>query len=177
MGKFSREWEDQILNSILFSFQNYNLRDIKEINSEKQELEFTIAVFTLCSCFIDQLSGFRYATDRVKYRFKKFVKEYLPMYDAEELNDDLRNRLVHNYSVGSNYLLSRHEPPEFVEQTKFKVLVLDRFIDDIENAFAKYKEDLKKDPQIRSNALEWFGKYLIIGSSNHNVTASKQALL
>ena len=91
--------DDQIIDQIVHSFSKYNLRDIQEINNN--ELDFTIAEFILCSCLIDQLSGFRYNTDKVGKRYKQFVKDYLPNYNSDELYDDLRNKLVHNYSVGS----------------------------------------------------------------------------
>ena len=162
MRKLLPEDENLIIAEIINSFEKYNLRDIKEINSTKQELEFPIAVFILCSCFIDQLSGFRYATERVKSRYIKFVKEYLPKYDANELNSDLRNRLVHNYSLGSYYVLSRKKPNWEILQTKYKFLNADDFIADLEACFKRYKNELQTDPQIRNNALRWYETYKII---------------
>ena len=162
MTKYSPEQEDDIISEILYSFEKYNLRDIKEINSTKQELEFTIAVFILCSCIIDHLSGFRYATDRVKYRYIKFVQEYLPQYDAEELNNDLRNRLVHNYSLGGYYALTRSKPQGSFKIPKYKILNLDDFIIDLENCLKRYRVEVQTDPQIRHNALQWYDKYKII---------------
>jgi len=162
MAKYTTEQEDDIIFEILHSFEKYNLRDIKEINSKKQELEFTIAVFILCSCFIDQLSGFRYATDRVKYRFIKFVREYLPQYDAEELNNDLRNKLVHNYSLGRYYALTKHKPQGDFKLSSYKILNLEDFITDLENCLNRYKGELNIDHQIRKNALEWYEKHNII---------------
>ncbi|QEC66729.1 hypothetical protein FRZ67_05210 [Panacibacter ginsenosidivorans] len=58
--------EDQIIDQIIHSFSNYSLRDIEEINNNK--LDFTIAEFILCSCFIDQISGFRYNKEKVGER-------------------------------------------------------------------------------------------------------------
>ena len=60
--------DDEIITQIIHSFSNYNLRDIKEINNN--QLEFTIAEFILCSCFIDQVSGFRYNNDKVGKRYR-----------------------------------------------------------------------------------------------------------
>ncbi len=52
--------DDQVIDQIIHSFSKYNLRDIEEINNNK--LDFTITEFILCSCFINQISGFRYNT-------------------------------------------------------------------------------------------------------------------
>jgi len=50
--------DDEIIDQIIHSFPEFNLRDIQEIyNNEK---EFTIAEFILYSCLIGQISGFRY---------------------------------------------------------------------------------------------------------------------
>jgi hypothetical protein len=98
--------DDHIIDQIIHSFLRYNLRDIEEINNQ-EKLGFTIAEFILCSCLIDQISGFRYNTDKVGKRYRQFVKGYLPKYNFDDLYEDLRNKLVHNYSVGSFYGLTR----------------------------------------------------------------------
>lgn len=153
--------ESQTIDSIIHSFRNYNLRDIKEINSNV--LDFTIAEFILCSCFIDQLSGFRYNKNGVKSRYVKFVKEYLRLYNAEELYEDLRNKLVHNYSVGKYYQLTRKTPHLHLQRINgVNVLNLESFIKDIDKAFELYVTELHSDNSIRNNALEWYAKHKII---------------
>ena len=110
------------------------MRDIVEINNN-EKLEFTIAEFILCSCFIDQLSGFRYNTDRVGKRYRQFVKEYLPQYNSDELYEDLRNKLVHNYSVGSFYSLARKAPQLHLQKVNGVThLNLENFILDLKTA-------------------------------------------
>ena len=64
--------DDEIIDQIIYSFSKYNLRDIEEINN--QELDFTIAEFILCSCLIDQISGFRYSCNEVGKRHIRLLR-------------------------------------------------------------------------------------------------------
>lgn len=155
--------DDQIIDQIIHSFSSFNLRDIVEINNT-ENLEFTIAEFTLCSCFIDQVSGFRYNTDKVGRRYRRFVKEYLPQYNADDLYYDLRNKLVHNYSIGSFYGLIRKAPHLHLQKVNgLTLLNLENFISDLIAVLNKYSLELKTDNDIRRKALCWFSEYKIIG--------------
>ena len=157
--------DDQIIEQIVHSFIRFNLRDIQEIyNSEK---EFTIAEFILCSCLIDQVSGFRYNTDKVGKRYRQFVKEYLPRYNSDELYNDLRNKLVHNYSIGSRYkLISKAMHLHLQEIDGNIYLNRSDFIADIISALDQYFSQLKNDKVIRQNAISWFHHHKIIGRSS-----------
>lgn len=156
--------DDQIIEQIINSFLNFNLRDIQVIY--ENEKEFTIAEFILCSCLIDQISGFRYNIDKVRVRYKKFVEEYLPKYNSHELYFDLRNKLVHNYSIGSHYrLTNKSSHLHLEEENGFIYLNLSNFIADIRSALNQYFSQLKDDALIRQNAISWFQKHKIIGRS------------
>ncbi len=153
--------DDQIIDQIVHSFSKYNLRDIQEINNN--ELDFTIAEFILCSCMIDQLSGFRYNTDKVGKRYKQFVKDYLPNYNSDELYDDLRNKLVHNYSVGSHFALTRKAAHLHLQKVNsVTYLNLENFIVDLKVALDKYILELRSDSDIRRKALCWYTEYKIL---------------
>jgi len=158
---------DPIINQIIKSFSQYNIRDIQEIGklADANNMDFVIAEFILCSCLIDQLSGFRYNSDEVGCRYRQFVRDYLPKYDPKELYHDLRNRLVHNYSIGKFYELARRtdtsQPPIASKSTR---LFLNEFILDLENALNKFVFELTTNIDIRNNALKWYDKYKIIGS-------------
>jgi len=155
--------DEQIIEQIIKSFTDFNLRDIIEINNH-EKLEFTIAEFILCSCLIDQLSGFRYNTDKVGKRYRQFVKDYLPKYNSDELYEDLRNKLVHNYSVGSFYGLTRKAPHLHLQIVDGKLyLNLEDFIADLKIALDKYIYELRNDNEIKRKALCWFTEYKIIG--------------
>jgi len=154
--------DDEIIDQIIHSFSKYNLRDIQEINNH--ELDFIIAEFILCSCFIDQVSGFRYNTDKVGKRYRQFVREYLSSYNSNELYEDLRNKLVHNYSVGSYYGLTRNAPSMHLKEVNGILnLNLENFISDLKAALDKYISELKNDSSIRAKALHWFATHKIIG--------------
>jgi len=156
--------EDQIIDQIIYSFTNYNLRDIQEMYNSPTE--FTIAEFILCSCLIDQISGFRYNTDKVGKRYKKFVREYLPNYNPEELYDDLRNKLVHNYSLGRHYNLtskSAHLHLQTINGNTY--LTIEYFLADIKSALSTYFNELRNDMLVRQNALNWYKQYNIIGQN------------
>lgn len=154
--------ENEIIEQIIYSFTNFNLRDIEKIN--EYELDFIIAEFILCSCLIDQLSGFRYNTHKVSERYRKFVKEYLTKYNPDELYEDLRNKLVHNYSVGNHYCLTRRNvtKPHLHNENGLIYLNLEDFILDIKGALDKYIIELRNDSEIRRNALCWYTEFKII---------------
>ena len=155
--------DEQIIKHIINSFSKFNLRDIVEINNH-EKLEFTIAEFILCSCFIDQISGFRYNTDKVGKRYRQFVKDYLSQYNPDELYEDLRNKLVHNYSLGSFYGLTRRAPHLHLQKVNgLTHLNLENFISDLKAALDKYVLELQSDSDIRRKALCWFSEYKIIG--------------
>jgi hypothetical protein len=157
--------DDEIIDQIIHSFIRFNLRDIQEINNN--QLDFTIAEFILCSCLIDQISGFRYNTDKVGKRYKQFVNDYLPRYNSEELYHDLRNKLVHNYSIGSHYRLIRKAMHLHLQQVNDDTyLNLEDFIVDIRSALDKYFSELRNDNDIRGNALCWYKQHKIIGRTS-----------
>src|SRR5688572_16250386 len=134
--------DDDIIFKIVDSFKNLNLKQIREIN--RTQLEFTIAEFILCSCLIDQISGFRYNTDRTGYRYRKFVKEYLPRYNPDDLYEDLRNKLVHNYSIGIRHnLVSKQQGLHLHEANGNIYLNLEDFIADISTALNIYCHELE----------------------------------
>lgn len=156
--------DDDILNKIENSLRNLALRDIKEIG----KLNTPIASFILCTCFIDQLSGFRYNSKKMRYRFEKFVDHYLEMYYPKKLCSDLRNKLVHNFSLGESYVITQEMDYAHNRQNKkgtgTVLLNLSNFIQDLEDAFNVYMLQLRTDPECRNNALLWFKEHNIISS-------------
>lgn len=156
--------DDQIIDQIEHSFKKYALQDIQAISRLNSHLDFTIAEFILCSCLIDQVSGFRYNSGKVGKRYKRFVDDYLPNYNSGHLWDDLRNKLVHQYSVGSFYALTRRLDPSLHLQPANGIvyLNLENFIEDLSNAIDTYISELRNNEDIRRNALSWFADSKII---------------
>lgn len=156
--------EDEIINQIEHSLRNYDLRDIKLISKQ----DTVIASFILCSCFIEHLCTFRYGMPKQIgwEEFSNLVKEYLPKYDAEKLREDLRNKLVHHYSLGETYGLVMGYPNLHLQNKapNQKLLNLENFINDLEDAFNSYITDLRNNKgNLRQLAVNAFEKVKIIG--------------
>jgi|GEM_PF-1337646 len=164
--------EDQIINQIEHSLRNYALRDIKLISNQ----DTVIASFILCSCFIEHICTFRYGMSKLlsDKEFTDFVVEYLnhnypEKYDAKKLRSDLRNKLVHNYSLGETYALVMGQHHLHLQKLNETVIFLnlENFIIDLERAFNLYIEELRSDKDnLRELALTAFEKVKIIGLLN-----------
>lgn len=107
-----------------------------------------MGAFILASCFIDYLAGFRYGKKTQREDYMNFVREYFgDKYDPDNLYEDLRCKLVHNYSEGGSYTFTDNHP----ELHKKKIndgrilLNLEDFVSDIEIALNTYFDELKQD--------------------------------
>lgn len=164
--------EESLIYHVIDSLKNIALSDIRKVSSEDNVL----ASFILCSCFIDQVSGFRYNQDAVKSRYQKFVGEYLPNYNPKKLYEDLRNKLVHNYSLGDTYSLTRLSPQLHLKIVGVRIIInLENFISELEDAFTRYEDDLKSNSQAKSNALTWFERFNILTKDNHDFLTYEEA--
>jgi hypothetical protein len=167
---------DQILDTVEDSFKSFALRDIQVLRTADPAVP--LAVFILCVCLIDQLAGFRFNSESTKSRFMDFVKKYMTSYDAESLAEDLRNKLVHNYSVGEEaYILSDNlsgfHLQHFDTHKKTILLDLSKFINDIEIAVDKYMGELRSNPECRNNAIQFYNKNRIFVKSE--ITLEKKS--
>ena len=156
--------EELIIDQIEHSLRNYNLRDIKLISKQ----DTVIASFILCSCFIEHLCTFRYGmTKPLNWEeFRDFINEYLSKYDHAKLRNDLRNKLVHNYSLGESYVLVMGYPNLHLQQLNQtqQYLNLENFINDLEDAFNKYISNLRKNKNnLRRLAIDAYNEVKIIG--------------
>lgn len=152
---------DQIIYTVENSFRKFALRDIQVLRNSHPPVP--LAVFILCACLIDQLAGFRFNNDSTKARFVSFVEMYMPEYDATSLAEDLRNKLVHNYSVGEEAYILSDELSGFHllpldPSSKTKVLDLSTFIADIEKAVDSYMGELRINHECKNNAVQWYNK-------------------
>lgn len=134
------------INSLWHSLHDMAFLDIKRASEGNAKM----GAFILASCYIDYLSGFRYGKNTKGLDYVKFVKEYFAdRYDASKLYQDLRCKLVHNYSEGGSYAFTDNHP----ERHNFKIsdgrimLNLENFLDDIEGVLKKYFEELKTDEE------------------------------
>lgn len=144
--------DDRIITKIITSFRDFAFNDLN-IFVEKN---WPVGGFILGSCLIDQLSNYAYGTKSNK-NFEHFVKDYLPLkYHDIKLYDDLRNKLVHNYSIGEKYLLvSGRSDLHFEPNGCQFYLNLNDFVNDLAKAFECLRVQLITDPIIRENAFNW----------------------
>lgn len=157
----STQSHDEILDTIENSFRSFALRDIQVLRTCNPPVP--IAVFILCVCLIDQLAGFRFNNGSTKSRFMDFVKRYMPGYNAESLAEDLRNKLVHTYSIGKEAYVLSDELSGFHLQpidpnSKTKILDLSAFIGDIEKAVNDFMGEIRTNPECRNNAIQWYNQ-------------------
>jgi hypothetical protein len=157
-GKFeedqliSRHRDERILANVIRSFRDFALNDIK-IFVEKN---WPIGGFILASCFIDQLSNYVYG-QKSNQNFRMFVENYLPKkYHDLKLYEDLRNKLVHNYSLGEKYLLiSGRSDLHLQPQGCQFYLNLNDFVKDLEDAFDEFRKQVFSNPVVKENAFKW----------------------
>lgn len=144
--------DERILTNIITSFREFALHDIKVFVDNN----WPVGGFILASCFIDQLSGYVYGK-KSKNNFQQFVIDYLPAkYHDIRLYDDLRSKLVHNYSLGEKYLLisGRSDLHLQPEGCRF-YLNLNDFVQDLWDAFENFRNQLFSNSDIRENAFRW----------------------
>jgi hypothetical protein len=137
----------KFIDSLWHSLHDMAFLDIKRASEGKSKM----GAFILASCIIDYLAGFRYGKHTKGLDYVRFAKYYLnDDYDASKLYQDLRCKLVHNYSEGGSYAFTDNHP----ELHKVKIsdgrimLNLEDFVSDVENAMNKYFDELRSDDEL-----------------------------
>jgi hypothetical protein len=134
------------IDSLWNSLHDMAFLDIKKASAGNAKM----GAFILASCYIDYLAGFRYGKNSKGLDYVRFVKEYFTdKYDASKLYQDLRCKLVHNYSEGGSFAFTDNHP----ERHNVKIpdgrimLNLENFVDDIETVLNKYFQELRTDDE------------------------------
>jgi hypothetical protein len=159
------ENEIEGIDRITIALRDYALGDIKKIMTGNNVL----ASFILCSCFIEQVATYRYGTPNVGHpEFRQFIDDYLVGYDSQKLRADLRNKLVHNYSLGETYSLTMQSRDAHLRKATNGsiILNLENFVDDLEQALHRFLNQLVTEPTVRKLAFKVLSKNHIIGMSN-----------
>ena len=152
--KLSDKEKDKIIEDVIKAFGCYALGDIKYTAKKKP-----LAAFILCTCFIDQISGFVYCSTK-NDRAERFITQFMPQYGGMNIYKSLRNKLVHNYSTEGYYRLSYDKPKKSKQVSQnLKLLNLHKFIQDIETAFGEVENELNKKSSIRNCAIHFDTKH------------------
>ena len=163
--------DDERIARIVLAFREYALGDILcAIKTGKP-----IAAFILCSCFIDQMTAYRFNPTRRENREKyiEFIRLYLPEYVPLDLYDRLRCKLVHNYTVDEHLSLATDE---FLTDTDTKNINVNsitakKLYTDLSRAFADLKKDMENEGEARINALLRFKDAPTLIENERNITA------
>jgi hypothetical protein len=136
------------------SFGEYALGDIKRAFAGHAK----IGAFLLAANFIDALARLSTTQSNAKAAWDEFVSAFLPGYtDArEELYRYYRGSLAHQYSLKGFRLVDgehyRHR--HWTIEEGDRVLHLESFIEDLDNAWSAFSEKLGRDVQFRERVLE-----------------------
>ena len=117
-----------------------------------------LAAFILISCAIDFLAGFMYGITSFQPKaressknYKAFVTKYLPQYYPDDVYNNIRCRLAHNYTIGGSVALThlrpdRHDPKGAKGRT---IINFEDFCADFQAAADAYFKDLAVDPDLQ----------------------------
>jgi hypothetical protein len=144
--------KDKFIENLWCSLYEMAFLDIKRaINGNSK-----IGAFILSSCFIEYIAGYRYGKLTTGKDYKYFVENYLSQYNKENLYQDLRCKLVHNYSEGGSYVFVDNQPNLHLTLTRCnKIYInLEDFVNEIENSLKRYFNELKANEVIYTLAVK-----------------------
>ncbi len=152
------------LNKIKQALYDMAFLDIKRASGGGSKM----GAFILASCFIEYMAGFVVGRATRREDYIDFVKNNLPSYNATKLYEDLRCKLVHNYSEGGSFLFVDGKPDLHLkkEQTTGKTFInLENFIDDLELALNKLLQDIENNQNSAATAQNRLNSIGILGIS------------
>jgi hypothetical protein len=164
------EDQEKDIRQIIFSFEEYGLGDIKKSLNQNM----LIATFILCVCFVESMIQYRFYKEKHERgdsskNWESFVNIYFSnQYQGmgKSLCENLRNKIVHNYSGNNVYALgddSDLNTATHLEKLKDGRIFLNvsDFACAVGFAFDKYKKDLSSLDELKLLALQHLIKYPI----------------
>ena len=129
-----------------------------------------MGAFILGSCFIEYMAGFVAGEKTTKTDYINFVKNYLPSYyNATKIYEDLRCKLVHNYSEGGTFLFVDAKPNLHLKKelkTGKMIINLENFISELEVGLNKLLNEIHNDPNRLITAQKRLSSIGILGISS-----------
>jgi hypothetical protein len=140
----------------------YLVRIIPSIRLVYEKANQVRESFILVHCAILSLSGFYAGSkDTTGATYKKYVADFFPAaYDPDNLWKDLRNHLIHAYTITCPYVLSHKHPEKHLSVAKnvkseltgilydLTYLNFENFLDDFEKSAKSYFEKAKLVPDL-----------------------------
>jgi hypothetical protein len=157
--------EEELLARMDRGLLDMALADIKWACKPGEQEGAKMAGFLLGFCFIDATSGFHAGRTKQNMKgnnrkhFTAFVMKHMPGYQSGLLYDDLRNGLVHGYTIGDTYAFAHLERDGKHFETKTTgfgmrtLLNLEDFVSDIEKAYNSLREAIRTEPTQFQKAL------------------------
>ena len=160
--------KQQFIVHIRHSLEEMAFKDIIRASEGKSKM----GAFILGSCFIEYLAGFRYGKETTHDDYKNFIKEFLgDKYDAEKLYEDLRCKLVHNYSEGGSYEFTDAKAFLHKQPINNKIILnLENFIDDLKLALNDYFKKLETSDELLQLAIKRYNKVGLIGLNRVHIS-------
>jgi len=179
----TRLTDQEKIEKVFFIFEKWYLKDIRKVAGLKKDFKYLkckkckalMAAIILCFTFLDSLSGYYSRIKGNRARFKCFTAKFLPQYNSDSLWVDLRNPLIHGYSVAhkvQTYIFRgdgkghMHAVPLFKNGKSIKIarsIEVSHFIRDISNAFLDFKKLAERDKKIQKIIIKKFSKEPLIG--------------
>ncbi|HNY35974.1 MAG TPA: hypothetical protein PLD14_01720 [Candidatus Pacearchaeota archaeon] len=145
--------KQEIIKRITLSIKEMALGDVKRAMIGKSKMGSII----LGSCLMDCLATFYYGNCSTGKNYRSFVDKFLPQYDSRNFYEDLRCKLVHDYSEGGSYVFKDNKPIEHLKKYKKsnKIIInLENFVEELEKIVDDYLKLITNDDVAYKNALK-----------------------
>lgn len=154
--------KEENIKKITKSVKEMALGDVKRAFNGRSY----IGAFMLGSCLIDCLTSLYNGRDSTPKDYREFILKFLTHYNPNNFYEDLRCKLVHNYSEGGSYIFIDGKPNHHLNIHKKSgktIINLENFIEELEDVVDVYLQLLKEDNKIYKKAVKRYNKIGLLG--------------